>query len=244
MKQYEAVIRVMEDNGGFATLGFLYQEVLKVKGCTWRTQTPFASIRRIVQDERFFFKIRPGLWALKTYRNRLPHEILPAKKVPESKKAEMDHTYYQGLLVEVGNIKGFKTTVPSQDKNKNFLGRKLVEVANMKEFYSFSYDHLIRKARTIDVGWFNSRKMPEAFFEIEHSTNFQNSLLKFIELQDFNTKFFIVADMARKREYVSRISLNAFLPIKERVDFLSYDKLSDLHSKAFEYTNLERELNL
>ena len=44
MKQYEAVIKVMEENGGFATLGFLNQEVLKIKDCEWKTKTPFASM--------------------------------------------------------------------------------------------------------------------------------------------------------------------------------------------------------
>jgi len=61
MKQYEAVIKVMEENGGYATLGFLYQNVLNVPGCNWKTKTPFASMRRIVQNDRFFFKIKPGL---------------------------------------------------------------------------------------------------------------------------------------------------------------------------------------
>jgi hypothetical protein len=77
MKQYEAVIKVMEENGGYATLGYLNQNVLKIDGCKWATKTPFASIRRIVQDNRFFFKIRPGLWALKSHRTRLPSEVLP-----------------------------------------------------------------------------------------------------------------------------------------------------------------------
>jgi len=57
MKQYEAVIKVMEKNGGYATLGLLYGTALKIPHCRWSTKTPFASIRRIVQDERFFFKI-------------------------------------------------------------------------------------------------------------------------------------------------------------------------------------------
>lgn len=81
MKQHEAVIKVMEENGGFATLGLLYQEVLDVPKVKWETKTPLASIRRIVQDDRFFFKIKPGLWALKEYRDRLPAEILPTGKI-------------------------------------------------------------------------------------------------------------------------------------------------------------------
>ena len=67
MKQHEAVIQVMQKNGGYATLGYLYQHVRDVPGVEWKTQTPFASIRRIVQDPRYFFKIRPGLWALNSW---------------------------------------------------------------------------------------------------------------------------------------------------------------------------------
>jgi len=57
MKQHEAVIKIMEQNGGFATLGQLNHQVLKVSGVEWKTKTPFASIRRIVQDERFFLRL-------------------------------------------------------------------------------------------------------------------------------------------------------------------------------------------
>ena len=37
MKQYESVVKVMKENGGYATLGFLNQNVLKIKGCEWKT---------------------------------------------------------------------------------------------------------------------------------------------------------------------------------------------------------------
>lgn len=244
MKQYEAVIKVMEENGGFATLGFLNQEVLKVKGCEWKTKTPFASIRRIVQDGRRFFKIKPGLWALKAYRSRLPLNIFPGNEVPASKKDELNHTYYQGLLVEIGNLKNHDTFVPNQDKNKNYLDKKLGDIVTIKDFYKFSYDRFVHKAKTIDVSWFNGRKMPDTLFEIEHSTDFQNSLLKFTELQDFNLKFFIVADEARKREYHSKLSLNAFSAIQDRVKFMSYDSVSDWHARTYEITDFEKGLDL
>jgi len=116
MKQHEAVIKIMEQNGGFATLGYLNQEVLKVPDVEWKTKTPFASIRRIVQDERFFFKIKPGLWALLSYKNNLPLEILPTEAVPKQEQEIFNHSYYQGLLVEIGKLKQYETFVPSQDK--------------------------------------------------------------------------------------------------------------------------------
>jgi len=57
MKQYEAVIEIMKKNGRYSTLGNLYKYVFSIENFSWGTKTPFASIRRIVQDERFFFKI-------------------------------------------------------------------------------------------------------------------------------------------------------------------------------------------
>lgn len=244
MKQHEAVIKVMEENGGYATLGFLNQNVLKVEGCKWETKTPFASIRRIVQDERFFFKILPGLWALKTYKDKLPPEILPVKDQPKAKKEEYSHTYYQGLLVEIGNFKEYKTFVPNQDKNKLYLGKKLSEIVTVSSIYKFSYDTMVRAAQTIDVMWFNERNMPANLFEVEHSTPIQNSLLKFVELQDFYTNFCIVADEVRRKEFQTKLSLVAFKPINKRVGFWSYDDVAELHSRTSEFIPVESRLRL
>ena len=71
MKQYEAVIQTLERLGGVATLGQLNQEVFKIKDCEWKSKTPFASIRRIVQENENIYKIKPGLWALKSYQKKL-----------------------------------------------------------------------------------------------------------------------------------------------------------------------------
>lgn len=244
MKQHEAVIKMMEDNGGYATLGFLNQNVLKVEGCKWETNTPFASIRRIVQDNRFFFKIRPGLWALKTYEGKLPPEILPTKDQPETKQEEYSHSYYQGLLVELGNFKQFKTFVANQDKNKLYLGKKLSEITTISDIYIFSYDRIVQKVKTIDVAWFNERDMPASLFEIEHSTDIQNSLLKFVELQDFYANFCIVANEVRKKEFQVKLSLEAFKPVHKRVRFWNYDDVAELHTKASELISIESRIGL
>ncbi|HHT9104300.1 MAG TPA: hypothetical protein ACFYD7_00300 [Candidatus Wujingus californicus] len=244
MKQYEAVIKVMESKGGYATLGSLYQEVLKIRACEWKTKTPFASIRRIVQDERFFFKIRPGLWALKTYRDKLPFDILPIKDIPKQKQEEFSHTYFQGLLVEIGNLKEFETYVPNQDKNKIYLGKRLEEISSVKDYYQFTYNHIIQRARTIDVTWFNVRKMPSMFFEVEHAADIYNSLLKFVELQDFYTDFYIVASDVRKKEFESKIVLEAFRPIQKRIRFMSYNDVSEWHSKTYQIISFENSIGV
>ncbi len=244
MKQYEAVIKIMQENGGYATLGYLNQNVLQVEGCEWRTKTPFASIRRIVQDERFFFKIRPGLWALKDYKDKLPPYILPEKESSKAKQAEYGHTYYQGLLVEIGNLRKFNTFVPSQDKNRSFLGKRLADLATVTDMYRFSYERIVQIAKTIDVAWFNERQMPASLFEVEHSTVIQNSLLKFVELQDFYADFYIVANEVRRREYQMKLSLAAFRPIQKRLVFWSYDDVAELHSRTSEIVSVETKLCL
>src|SRR5512137_2716564 len=114
MKQYEAVIQTLERLGGQATLAELYTEVMKVKNCKWETKTPFASIRRIVQTRREIFKVRPGLWALHSYKIRLG---LTEQADKSAEVAGQNHSYYQGLLVTIGNLRGLATFVPNQDKN-------------------------------------------------------------------------------------------------------------------------------
>ena len=239
MKQYQSVINVMEKNGGYSTLGNLYHRVDVSK---WKTKTPFASIRRIVQDKRFFFNIRPGLWALKSQKEK----VLKSFDIVERDKKlveDFNHTYYQGLLVEIGNMEGFNTFIPFQDKNKKYLMKPLLDYASMREFHKFTYEHIVRRTITIDVCWFNERKFPSSLFEIEHSTDIQNSLLKFLELQDFVSKFNIVADKGREKEFSKKINSVAFNPIRERVKFIDYERVSKYHSKIFELHILRRDIS-
>ena len=244
MKQYEAVVKVMEKNGGYATFAHLYQNALKVPGCEWKTKTPFASIRRIVQDERFFFKIIPGLWALKTYRDKLPQEMVPTKKITNA-QVDFSHSYYQGLIVQVGNLRRYDTFVPNQDKNKSFLpNESLGKLTSLKEIYQFCYPNTVRRAKTIDVIWFNERKMPESIFEVEHSTDMKNSLIKFVELQDFRTDMIIVAQAKRKRLFQDALSLSAFQKIQKCVKFLSYEQLSAYHSNLFRLITIGKDVQI
>ena len=146
------------------------------------------------------------------------------------------------MLVEIGNIKKFQTFIPNQDKNKFFLNRTLKEISTVENIFNFSYDNIINRAKTVDVIWFNQRKLPSYMFEVEHTTNINESLLKFYQLQDFNINFYIVADNVRKREYAKKISADIFDAIKKRIIFLNYNKLSEWHSKSFEISCVEKEI--
>jgi len=239
MKQYEAVILTLEKLGGQATLAELYREVMKVEDCEWKTKTPFASIRRIVQQREEIFKIRPGLWALESHRDELGID----KIQQDSLKAKVeDHSYYQGVLVSLGNLKGFQTFVPQQDKNRAYVGKPLKDIRTLQEIPSFSHEKLVKRSSTVDVVWFNSRMMPSSLFEVEHSTDIQNSLLKFVDLQDFYTRMFIVADTNRRAEFEQKRKYLAFSDISNRVRFLTYNSLVKQYENEVEKSSQEQIL--
>lgn len=244
MKQYEAVIQAMEDNGGYATFGYLNQYALKVPGSNWGTKTPFASIRRIVQENAEFFRIQPGLWALEAHREAISRKFALGATASTKAKEEFTHSYYQGLLLEIGNHKGLETWIPHQDKNRLYLETPLGEIASLTQFPDFTYDAVLQRVQTIDVMWFNRRGYPEACFEVEHSTDMHNSLLKYVELQDFRSKFHIVADIARQREFEAKLGYTGFVDIRKMVGFLDYENLSELHAQVGKMSTLSQTAGL
>jgi len=202
---------------------------------------PFVELFRTIGT---FFKIKPGLWALKTYKDKLPTEIISLIEEDKEigKEGKFTHSYYQGMIVEIGNIKGYKTYVPPQDKNKRFLNRRLGELVSLSSIFQFTYEDIIQKVQSIDVFWFNERKFPSYIFEIEHSTDFKNALLKFLELQDFNVQMCIVSPKERQREFLSKFEFSGFKPIKEKTKFISYEEISQWHAKTYELMLTEKKI--
>jgi hypothetical protein len=245
MKQNEAVIATLENLGGVATLGQLNQEVFKIVDCQWKTKTPFASIRRIVQLDKKIFKIKPGLYGLVKMKEEIEKKgiVIETEKNFDSKEfQEFNHSYYQGLLLIVGKLKGFSTFVPNQDKNKKFFdARKLGEISTIDKLPNYTFESLVQRSSTIDVIWFNERNLPHSFFEVEHSTDIQNSLLKFNDLQDFYSRMVIVADSKKKTDYLNKIKYSSFkeLSRNNRVAFLDYESLNKQYESLIEQPNYE-----
>ena len=223
--QEHQVIEAMRKEGGYATLRRL-NEIVDFS--TWKTKTPEATVRRIVQLSNQFFRIQSGLWALEESREQVLKKL---ELKPGNKKSEeqFSHSYYQGLLVEIGKFRSQKTFIPAQDKNHNFIGQHLGDIADTTRLPPFTYENLIKRAMTIDVIWFNERRMPSNFYEVEHTTDIKNSLSKFYELQDFHAGFYIVADACRKKEFEDKINLSIFENIKGRVKFIGYNQVTEMY---------------
>ncbi len=219
--QAQQVIDTLRAHGGYATLGNLYH---LVDTSTWATKTPNESIRRIVQQSEEIFRIQPGLWALEECRDEVMRKF-EIKTEAAKNDEHFTHSYYQGLIIEIGNMKHFTTYVPAQDQNRKFLEKPLIDICSTVKVPDFSYIPLVTRAKTVDVIWFNERKMPNSFFEVEHSTDIQNSVTKFCDLQDFNSRFIIVAPLNRKEQFEKVMDRTAFKEMKGRIAFHSYENI-------------------
>lgn len=227
MKQREAIIKVMESNGGYATYQYIYDKALKLQDVEWKAKDPRASIRGYVQKNKEFFQVKPGLWALESWRNNLPNDIKQLINENESNLINKDytHAYFQGVLLEIGKFCNYKTYVHCKDKNQPYLGRKLIDIATTDRLPSFTYDSIINKIKTIDVMWLNSRDFPVHVFEVENTTDFKNSLIKFNELKEFNIQMSVVAPKERRERFRDIVCLDVFKEIKDRTDFIDYQKV-------------------
>lgn len=244
MTQTQAVIETIEVLGGIATLTQINQKIFEIKDCNWGTKTPFASIRRIVRHTKGIYPIKKGLYALESHRKQLEQEgiIVQTEKNKDSDEVKnFNHAYYQGLLLEMGKMRHLSTFVPDQDKNKLFLKTPLGEIRTLSSIPQYSYPSIVKRSSTIDVIWFNDNQLPHSFFEIEHSTDIQNSLLKYNDLQSFYVRMVIVADEKRYQEYLNKLSYAAFneLRMNKRVAFLSYESLDKQYEKELMIQQLD-----
>lgn len=246
MKQYEAVIRAMEDLGGYATLGQLYQKAFSYPDVEWGTKTPQASIRRIVQKRPEFFKIRPGLWGLRTHKREILRKLQIDEDAEPVQQESFDHTYYQGIVAEWGRLLQYLVHIPRQDRNKPFSGKPLHELSDIEDIPAFTYPQLVQRAGTVDVIWFSRApvyRFPICMFEVEHTTDFHHSLIKFRHFVHFSVRFFVVAPIHRKREFQEKLERDHH-DLRERVKFLDYEALVRLYVKDMERQAVYREVGM
>ena len=152
---------------------------------------------------------------------------------------QFSHGYYQGLLVEIGKFSHKTTYVPAQDRGRKYIGQTLGDIADTTDLPRFTSDSLMRKAKTVDVIWFNERNMPSSFYEVEHTTDIKNSLSKFYELQDFYAEFFIVANEIRRKEFEDKLHVSLFGAIEKRVKFLDYKRVVGMYEGMEKITQLK-----
>jgi hypothetical protein len=233
----EAIERVLRDHQGYASLLTIYRDIEKYRPLTGKT--PHKTIQERVQRDPRFARIGLGVYALRSEIGKLPK---PAEPRTAEDRAHSKHTRMQGMLIEIGNLEGFDTY--TADPKKVFENKRLGAIATLAIVPAFTFPKVVSTTRYIDVLWLNSRHFPARAFEVEYSTNIRNSLVKFTELQDFNTQFFIVAPEGSRPRFAREIDRSSFVPIAGRCKFWSFEKLERLYKSRLDLANAVQSMDL
>ena len=223
----QAIEQIILDNGYLASLQHIYKVFPKYRALTGKT--PLKTIQERVQRDPKFTRIGLGIYALTEYLDKLPTSPKPRSKEQEK---EQIHYSIQGMLLEIGNMKGFDTYSPN--KNAIFDNKPLTQVMTLSEFPNFTYPNIIQSVRFIDVLWFNERGFPKFAFEVEITPQFRSALIKFSELSDFGTTFYLVAKTENQSKYQREISRLIFREIKERCLFKTCEQVKSMYEKSVE----------
>ncbi len=154
--------------------------------------------------------------------------------------ADSIHSMVQGRLIEIGNIRGFRTYCP--DKSKTFNKKRLHEITSLNTCPELQFTD-IKSLRNIDVIWFrktNGDYYPEYAFEVEFSTGVWSGFGRLATLREYSTKFFIVSHDGKKFTQV----INSFPEIKKRYVHIVPEKIGLLHSAEKSLIQMREDFNL
>ena len=239
MTKVEAIAKVMEDNGGVANLGIIYDNITKYYPTAKDSKDWEAGIRgvlyREIRNNRRFKKIGLSIYAITDYQE---------EQKPKSTNSIRMHSYIEGICLELGNFNNYLTYTadPSANYRDNL---RLSNFATMPEMPLFSYDGIVNEARRIDVIWFNNKGLafPKKVFEIVDSIGTLNGAFnRSLQLQNFITEFYIVAPEKHHDKYLQTMELEIYQSQKERFSFINYDDIIELYETTTKKNKIESKL--
>jgi hypothetical protein len=179
---------------------------------------------------------------LSPYRNRLDllRASSPIAAAKDESKSQSDlHTRLQGMLLEIGNVRGFQTYCPN--KSPRFKNKALGEIATVKSFPQFPGIN-IDIVRQIDVVWFE-KSFPIHAFEVELTTGIWTGLVRLGELKRLSTVLHVVTDSDEKA-FMRRISGDIFSELVERCHHAKATEVQELHGRELRVHELRERLLL
>lgn len=239
LTKVEAIKKTIEENGGIATWGVIYNNIEKYYPSAKISGEWEAGIRGVLYREikkgRNFKKVGLGIFALKDYKE---------EKKPEATEKIRMHSFIQGICIELGNFKGFQTYTP--DQSVVFKdGVRLFEITSLTKIPEFTYTKIIREVKRIDVIWFNKAGFlfPQRAFEVVDSIGtLAKALNRNLQLSNFNAEFFIVGPEKHKSTFKQQIELAPYLHHQDRFKFIEYEKLIKLYENAIKTNEMETKI--
>jgi len=170
--------------------------------------------------------------------------VVEKKETPvTSGKPEIDISSHEGAeyyLLELGKMLGYSSY--TVDQSVEFEGKRLGDVALLKQIPTFASERDMKTVKEIDVIWFNEDENPEYAFEVEHTTDIVHGLDRLIQLQHLYVKLVIVASEDRRSKYDSLLQRVQYRKIHNRFRFISYDELANFYVAARPFHELKTKL--
>lgn len=244
MKWNDLIEKLMIDKGGSASLFFLYDNAHKYRKLPagdWQ-KTLRGVLYRDVKKGRFI-KAGLGVYALPTFsteESAYSFAISEGNSLDFIAKSPDPHSTIEGMLIELGNFYDFLTY--TCDKNRIFDGKRLSSIEALREIPEFTYGELIKGARRIDVIWFSKKPkhiFPKYMYEVEHSTDFTNSILKMFQLKDFDTRFVLTSWESRRKMFDERMNQDPFPEVKNKFIFKPFELIAELYFSAVKHFELQ-----
>ncbi len=163
------------------------------------------------------------------------------KSEPKNTAEESLHTVLQGRLIEIGNIRGYRTYSP--DISKKFNNRNLSDYISLKKCpkLEFSNYDVLRK---VDVLWFREKGknlLPEYAFEIELSTGTWSGVGRLATLIDYsNVKLYIISNNLKRYNQ----AMHSFSEYENRYYHILTEYIGDLYSAELHLKELRYNIGL
>jgi hypothetical protein len=151
------------------------------------------------------------------------------------------HGAIQGMLLEIGNYLGYLTY--TSDRNRIFDAKPLGSLCGLQQIPAFTYDEIVRITSLRDVVWFsNSRHpFPKYVYDVENTTDFDNSMHQMYQLRETNARFVLVADEKKRRLFEQKLQREPFAQIASRYAFRSYEQVVRFYFSCVEHYEMRFE---
>jgi len=244
----DAILRIVKECGGSATLKELYQNVPQIREVSPHLDANHiirAYLRRMTRISGKLRKIGLGVYALPDIKleQTLFDEIQEGKTKTEIFEGVSDtdlHSYIEGMLLELGNIYGYLTY--TADPSSIFSSKPLENFSTVEDFPNFTSLPLLNIAKTIDVIWFKKRAltiMPKHTFDVEKSTDFSKALHRAYQLRDFKITFYVISSIKKEEQFKKRLGTDPYMEISNRFFFRPFEDIFSLYESAIKHSELK-----
>lgn len=175
---------------------------------------------------------KPRSYKTKVGTFTLPEENEEVEQISSTETTK--HTEIQYLLLKLGSDMGFDVWVANNDKSKDYKGKKLCEIKNVRTELPNQFDDYTNKIiERIDVLWLSGNSYVAAF-EIESTTSIYSGLLRMSDLitmqPNVRIPMYIVAPKDRESKVKSEVNRATFTmrepKLNELCSYISFETLT------------------